>query len=228
MFQVIPKCFLLRQHIFIRPLINRTSIKRRYQQGSHFWGMIALPDFFQESSKPVKPKVKMLRKRYKSRASIREQHPRQNTRHLQQLMVLHSARPRKLIYVHPKTSKQFTQVFLTNEPKPTARGPRLNFKQPGTSLKCSFLQEKINPYKVGAATEAPGGTSDLIRWHQHQNSPLLVKTVKNHDESVDTEDAVVKASFSATLTTSPDALLNTIRDICKSLMNMFLPGFSLE
>ena len=130
-----------------------------------------------------------------------------------------------------KTRQQFTQVFLTNEPKPTARRPRLNLKQAGISLRHSFLQDKISQNKVGATTEFPGGTSDLMSWLQHQNSPnLLVTTAKNHVESVTiaSEDTVVKASISATLTTSPDALLNNIRDNCKSLMNMFIPGFSLE
>ena len=203
----------------MRPLINRTSIKRRYQQESHYEEMIALPDYLKKSFKPTKG--------YKSRASTRKPHPRQNAKHLRQLMVLDSARPRKLISVHPKTSQQFTQASQTNGHKPTARGHRLTFKQPGKSLTHSFLQEKISPHKVGATTEALGGTSDLKR---HQNSPPLVTTVKNHDEgvAVTAEDTVVKASFSATLTTSPDALLKTIKDICESLMNIFLPGLSLE
>ena len=109
------------------------------------------------------------------------------------------------------TSQQFARVPQTVEPKPAARGYRLNFKQPGT------WQEKINPDKV------------LMKHYKHPKS-LSATTTENHDEIVTavTEDVVVKASFSASLTTSPDALLKTIRDICESLLNIFLPGFSLE
>ena len=201
-FQVRPACFLLRRDIPMRPLVNRTPIKRHNQQGSHFGRIIAIPDYFQESSKPGKHAAKMALKGFERRASTREELRREN---LRQLMLLDSARPSKLIFVHPKTSQQLTRVPQTDEPKPAVRGYRLNFKQPWT------WQEKINPDKV------------LMKHYKHPKS-LSATTTENHNEIVTavTEDVVVKASFSASLTTSPDALLKTIRDICESLLNIFL------
>ena len=52
LFQVMPMCFLLRQHISMRPLINRNTVKRHFQQENK--KTIAIPVYFQESSKPAK------------------------------------------------------------------------------------------------------------------------------------------------------------------------------
>ena len=219
-FQVIPTCFLLRQCISMRPLINRTSIKRRYQQRSRNGKITALPEYFQESSKPT---AKMPLKGYERRAGIREEPRRQNLRQLMlldstrpsKLMELDSTLPSKLISFHPKTSQQLTRVSETNEPEPAGRGHQFDFKR-------GFLQDKIS--QVGAKTKASEGSSDLMT--RYQNSPSFPVTTT--ERSPATEDTVVKASFSASLTTSPAALLKSIRDICESLLNIFLPGFSLE
>ena len=229
MFQVIPTCFLL------RPLINRTPIKRHYQQGSRNWKIIALPEYFQESSKLAKYAAEMSlkgyeRKGYEMRAGTREEPQRQNLRQLKvlldstrpsKLMELDRTRPSNLIF-HPKTSQQLIRVLQTNEPETAGRGHQFDFKQAATSLKRGFLQDKIS--QVGTTREASEGSSDLMT--RYQNSPSFPVTTT--ESSAATEDTVVKASFSASLTTSPDALLKSIRDICESLLNIFLPGFSLE
>ena len=218
----------------MRPLINRTPLKRHYQQGSRNWKIIALPEYFQESSKLAKYAAEMSlkgyeRKGYEMRAGTREEPQRQNLRQLKvlldstrpsKLMELDRTRPSNLIF-HPKTSQQLTRVSQTNEPEP---GHQFDLKQAGTSLTRSFLQEKISRHQVGAKTKASEGSSNLMT--HYQNSPSL--SVTTTESGAATEETVVKASFSASLTTSPDALLKSIRDICESLLNIFLPGFSLE
>ena len=211
----------------MRPLINRTPIKRRYQQGSRNGKIIALPKYIQESSKPTAkmPLKGYERKGYDLRAGTREEPRRQNLRQLKvqldstrpsKLMELNSARPSKLISVHPKTSQQLTRVSETNEPEPAGRRHQFDFKQAGPSLKRGF--------QVVAIPEASEGSSDLMTLYQNPPSFSVTTT----ESSAATEETVVKASFSASLTTSPDALLKTIRDICESLLNIFLTGFSLE
>ena len=212
-----PTCFLLAQHMSLRPLINKNTIKRHYHQGSYNEEIIAFPQNSEESMKPTKPTVWMLPKGYGTRAT-NEQPPEQN---LKQLMKLSSSRQRKLTSVYPKTTLESPPL---TEQKPTGKRHPLNLKQPEGSFTHGFLHEKaFNPHKVGTTTEA-----SRVTQHQYQNSPLLVTTFKNQDEDDVDEDTVVKASFSASLTTSPDALLKTIRDICKSLLNIFLSGFFLD